>query len=67
MAQVLIADTTGYGLVIFDMHTSTFCRIESDFMKPTDTIDIENRIIFSDGGIFGMTLDNESKYRILNY
>ncbi|XP_029660281.1 major royal jelly protein 3-like [Formica exsecta] len=65
-ATVLIADTTGYGLVIFDMHTLTFCRIESDFMKPTDTIsDIENRIIFSNGGIFGMTLDNEKLYYAL--
>lgn len=66
MAQVLMADTTGYGLVVFDMQTSTFCRIESDFMKPTDTtFEMENHTL-SDDGIFGMTIDDESKYQISN-
>ncbi|XP_050454831.1 major royal jelly protein 1-like [Cataglyphis hispanica] len=61
-ATVLMADTTGYGLVVFDMQTSTFCRIESDFMKPTDTtFDVENNIL-SDDGISGMTIDDEKLY-----
>ncbi|KAL6434505.1 hypothetical protein ACFW04_006115 [Cataglyphis niger] len=61
-ATVLMADTTGYGLVVFDMQTSTFCRIESDYMKPTDTtFDIENHILSGDG-ISGMTIDDENLY-----
>ncbi|XP_072767265.1 major royal jelly protein 1-like [Anoplolepis gracilipes] len=62
-AIVLMADTKGYGLVVLDMQTSRFCRIESDFMKPTDTIfDIENCTFFLEDGILGITLVDKKLY-----
>ncbi|CAL1679840.1 unnamed protein product [Lasius platythorax] len=62
-AIVLIADTIGSGLVVCDTHTSKCCRIESDFMKPTDIIfNIESQIFFLNDGILGMTVIDEKLY-----
>ncbi|KAL6265637.1 hypothetical protein P5V15_002431 [Pogonomyrmex californicus] len=33
---VFIGSTEGYGLVVYNGHTSKLCRVVSDFMKPTD-------------------------------
>ncbi|KYN38588.1 Major royal jelly protein 5 [Trachymyrmex septentrionalis] len=34
---VFIADSGSYGLVVYDSSKKRMCRVESDYMKPTDT------------------------------
>ncbi|XP_018396173.1 PREDICTED: major royal jelly protein 1-like [Cyphomyrmex costatus] len=33
---VFVADSIGFGLVVYDSSTERMCRVESDYMKPTD-------------------------------
>ncbi|KYN02082.1 Major royal jelly protein 1 [Cyphomyrmex costatus] len=53
-ATVYIADITGYGLVIYNRYLG-FCRIESDFMKPTHpNFTIENESFYFEDGIIDL-------------
>ncbi|XP_020295055.1 major royal jelly protein 1-like [Pseudomyrmex gracilis] len=57
-ARVLIGDTDGFGLVIYDAPTSNICRIESEYMNPIETsfnLDNGTSLDFSLDGLFGMT------------
>ncbi|CAL1679839.1 unnamed protein product [Lasius platythorax] len=62
-AIIYITDTEGYGLIIYDARNSTFCRIESDFMKPKDTIFITKDKTFNlTEGIFSLAIINKDLY-----
>ncbi|XP_018313752.1 LOW QUALITY PROTEIN: major royal jelly protein 1-like [Mycetomoellerius zeteki] len=59
-ATVSMADVAGYGLVTYNRH-SGFCRIESDFMKPTHPyFTIENESFYLEDGILGLTTINKN-------
>ncbi|XP_011065391.1 PREDICTED: major royal jelly protein 3-like [Acromyrmex echinatior] len=61
---VFITDTKGSGLVMYDSSTKRMCRIESDYMKPTDIFfSVANQNFTYEGGIFSITiLDDELYY-----
>ncbi|EZA53636.1 hypothetical protein DMN91_005871 [Ooceraea biroi] len=62
---VFMSDTAGFGLVIYNAHSSgsKFCRIESDSMKATDTnFTIDNQSFTLHDGILGLTLVYEDLY-----
>nr|XP_012227139.1 PREDICTED: major royal jelly protein 1-like [Linepithema humile] len=62
-ATVFMTDTEGYGLVVYNAKTSKLCRIESDFMIPTDVgFVIEGQSFIMADGIFSLTLINEDLY-----
>lgn len=57
-----MADISGFGLAVYNKN-SGFCRIESNYMKPTnDNFTIENQSFSLDDGILGLTIINKSKY-----
>ncbi|KAL0113842.1 hypothetical protein PUN28_011283 [Cardiocondyla obscurior] len=53
---VFIADMKGYGLIVYDASTNRTCRVESDYMKPSDkNFSLGNQSFTYDYGIFSMT------------
>ncbi|XP_011874259.1 PREDICTED: uncharacterized protein LOC105565567 [Vollenhovia emeryi] len=53
---VFMADIEGYGLAIYNKNSDVFCRIESDYMKPTNPyFTIENESFYLEDGILGLT------------
>ncbi|XP_018304160.1 major royal jelly protein 3 isoform X2 [Mycetomoellerius zeteki] len=60
---VFMADSEGYGLVVYNSFTKSMCRIESDYMKPTDTsFSIAGKNFTYVGGIFSMTIIDDDLY-----
>ncbi|KAG5335505.1 MRJP5 protein, partial [Acromyrmex charruanus] len=60
---VFITDTEGSGLVMYDSSTKRMCRIESDYMKPTDTFfSVANQNFTYEGGIFSVTILDDLYY-----
>lgn len=58
-----MADILGFGLVTYDNKDSSFCRIESNYMKPTNPdFIIQNQSFSLDDGILGLTMINKCKY-----
>ncbi|KYM97323.1 Major royal jelly protein 1 [Cyphomyrmex costatus] len=52
---VFMADLLGKGLVVFDSSTKSMCRVESDYMIPTESfVSIANQKCPYDGGIFSI-------------
>ncbi|KAL0113840.1 hypothetical protein PUN28_011283 [Cardiocondyla obscurior] len=46
----------GYGLIVYDASTNRTCRVESDYMKPSDkNFSLGNQSFTYDYGIFSMT------------
>ncbi|XP_018313754.1 major royal jelly protein 3 [Mycetomoellerius zeteki] len=61
-ATVFMADVEGYGLAIYNENIG-FCRIESNYMKPTDAnFTIENQSFYLEDGILGLTIIYEQLY-----
>lgn len=64
-----MADIEGFSLAIYN-ENSSFCRVESDSMKPTDPVfTIGNdsfTLVLPQDGILGLTIINECKYSISN-
>jgi len=57
-----MADVVGFGLVIYNKKSS-FCRIESNYMKPTNpSFTIENQSFDLADGPLGLTMIGTSKY-----
>ncbi|KAG5320207.1 MRJP1 protein, partial [Pseudoatta argentina] len=55
LIAVFITDTKGSGLVMYDSSAKRMCRIESDYMKPTDTFfSVANQNFTYEGGIFNL-------------
>lgn len=55
-----MADTEGFGLVVWKARNYEFCRVESEFMLPTNThFTIEDGNFTLEDGILGMTLINK--------
>ncbi|KAL0113836.1 hypothetical protein PUN28_011281 [Cardiocondyla obscurior] len=53
---IFIADMQGYGLIVYDSSTKRMCRVESDYMRPTDGfVSIANDNFTYINGIFSMT------------
>jgi len=62
-----MADTKGYGMVVYDSSRKHMCRVESDYMKPTNTTFLVDGDIFTYvGGIFSMTIMGDGKYSTFN-
>lgn len=60
-----MADVDGRGLVIYNNYLNKFCRIESDFMKPTDPVfTIEKQSFYLAVGILDLTTIGTCKYSI---
>ncbi|XP_018310272.1 major royal jelly protein 3 [Mycetomoellerius zeteki] len=55
---VFISDVVGSGLVVYDSSKDSLCRVESDFMRATDYINITvgNQIVPFTAGIYGLTI-----------
>ncbi|KAG5332390.1 MRJP2 protein, partial [Acromyrmex heyeri] len=61
-ATVFMADVEGYGLAIYNENFG-FCRIESNYMKPTDAnFTIENQSFYLEDGILGLTIIYKQLY-----
>jgi len=57
-----MTDTEGSGLVMYDSSTKRMCRVESDYMKPTDTFfSVANQNFTYEGGIFSITILDDGK------
>lgn len=66
MTQVFIADAKDAGLIIYNMNTSKFRKIKSDFMKATNTnFVIEDHSYSAIFGITGLTIIDKGKYFFL--
>ncbi|KYN02119.1 Major royal jelly protein 1 [Cyphomyrmex costatus] len=64
---VFVADTVGFGLVVYDSSTERMCRVESDYMKPTDAnFVINDQNVTYVRGIFSLTIISNGKYLIFN-
>ncbi|XP_018401270.1 PREDICTED: major royal jelly protein 3-like [Cyphomyrmex costatus] len=61
---VFMADVRGKGLVVYDSTAKSMCRVESDYMIPTESfVSIANQKFPYDGGIFSVvTLYDELYY-----
>ncbi|XP_018401321.1 PREDICTED: major royal jelly protein 3-like [Cyphomyrmex costatus] len=60
---VFIADSGGSGLIVYDSSTKRMCRVESDYMKPTDTsFSILSKSFTYEGGIFSLTILYDDLY-----
>lgn len=65
--QIFMADMLGSGLVMYDASMRHLCRIESDYMKPTDTfISIADHNFTYVGGIYSVTTYCDGKYSLSN-
>jgi len=61
-----MADVEGFGLVIYNKK-SGFCRIESNYMKPTNpNFTIENQSFNLADGPLGLTMIDTSKHLFFN-
>ncbi|XP_018401315.1 PREDICTED: major royal jelly protein 3-like [Cyphomyrmex costatus] len=62
---VFMTDTKGSGLVMYDSSTRRMCRIESDYMKPTDIFfSVANQNFTYEGGIFSITILGDELYYV---
>ncbi|XP_018396175.1 PREDICTED: major royal jelly protein 1-like [Cyphomyrmex costatus] len=60
---VFVADTVGFGLVVYDSSTERMCRVESDYMKPTDAnFVINDQNVTYVRGIFSLTIISNELY-----
>ncbi|KYN02118.1 PREDICTED: major royal jelly protein 1-like [Cyphomyrmex costatus] len=60
---VFVADSIGFGLVVYDSSTERMCRVESDYMKPTDAnFVIDDQNVTYGGGIFSLTIICDELY-----
>ncbi|KYN19172.1 Major royal jelly protein 1 [Trachymyrmex cornetzi] len=60
---VFIADSGGNGLVVYDSSKKRICRVESDYMKPTDgSFSVASQNFTMDFGILGMTIIDDDFY-----
>ncbi|XP_018401273.1 PREDICTED: major royal jelly protein 5-like [Cyphomyrmex costatus] len=60
---VFMADPVGFGLVVYDTSRKRMCRVESDYMKPTDaSLSINGNNFPLDFGIYGMTIIGDDFY-----
>ncbi|XP_018363991.1 PREDICTED: major royal jelly protein 1-like [Trachymyrmex cornetzi] len=60
---IFMADTKGNGIVVYDSSRKHMCRVESDYMKPTDTtFHVEGENFTYAGGIFSMTIMYDELY-----
>ncbi|XP_018343196.1 PREDICTED: major royal jelly protein 1-like [Trachymyrmex septentrionalis] len=60
---VFMADSKGSGIVIYHSSRKHMCRVESDYMKPTNTTFLVDGDIFTYvGGIFSMTIMGDEFY-----
>lgn len=58
-----MADIKGFGLIMYDNRNSDFCRIESDYMKPTNpNFTVNNESFYLEDGILGLAIINNCKY-----
>ncbi|KAL6265635.1 hypothetical protein P5V15_002429 [Pogonomyrmex californicus] len=56
-AIIFMADSEGYGLIVYNSSTSKFCRIEHKFMKPTAAyFTIANQSFYLPDGIIPITI-----------
>ncbi|XP_011694312.1 PREDICTED: major royal jelly protein 3-like [Wasmannia auropunctata] len=54
---IFISDKEGNGLVVYDASRRVMCRVESDYMKPTNPVfTIANETLTYPAGIYGMTI-----------
>ncbi|XP_018343233.1 PREDICTED: major royal jelly protein 1-like [Trachymyrmex septentrionalis] len=65
---VFIADSGSYGLVVYDSSKKRMCRVESDYMKPTDTsFSVADKNFTLEYGILGMTvIDDDFYYTVMS-
>lgn len=62
-----MADTKGFGLVVYDASKQRMCRVESIYMKPTDTdFSIANKTFSYEGGIFTLTMVKNNDKNVKN-
>ncbi|XP_018401274.1 PREDICTED: major royal jelly protein 3-like [Cyphomyrmex costatus] len=62
---VFIVDSGGSGLIVYDSSTKHMCRVESDYMKPTDIFfSVANKNFTFEGGIYSMTILDDELYYI---
>ncbi|XP_011699237.1 PREDICTED: major royal jelly protein 3-like isoform X2 [Wasmannia auropunctata] len=62
---IIMTDMEGNGLVVYDLSTKRMCRVESDYMKPTDTLVTIGNVTFPfANGPFSVTVLNEDVYHI---
>ncbi|XP_012058209.1 PREDICTED: major royal jelly protein 3-like [Atta cephalotes] len=60
---IFMTDTGNSGLVVYNSFTNSMCRIESDYMKPTDTsFSIRGENFTYVGGIFSITVLDDDLY-----
>ncbi|XP_011694546.1 PREDICTED: major royal jelly protein 3-like [Wasmannia auropunctata] len=60
---IIMADVRGNGLVVYDSSTKRICRVESDYMKPTDTLVTIGNVTFPyANGPFSVTVLNDDVY-----
>jgi len=58
-----MGDVEGTGLIIYNGYTSKLCRVESDFMKPTDVdVLVANKRYPITDSTYGITTIGEGKY-----
>ncbi|XP_011706724.1 PREDICTED: uncharacterized protein LOC105461909 [Wasmannia auropunctata] len=61
--QVFMADTEGSGLVIYDSSRKLMCRVESDYMKPTNPhFSVAGQNFTHEGGIYSVTVSGGDLY-----
>jgi hypothetical protein len=57
-----MSDADGYGLAVYNANTSKLCRIETVFMRPTDTLfTVANQSYHLTDGIEPMTIIHNGK------
>lgn len=62
-----MGDVVGVGLIVYNARTSRLCRVESDFMKPTQPdFEIANHHYRLGDIIYGVTIIGTGKYFISN-
>ncbi|XP_028046879.2 major royal jelly protein 1 [Monomorium pharaonis] len=65
-AVMLMTDGGTNGLAVYNLYTSKFCRVETEFMKPTNTtFTIENITYNCQEGVMHLTIFDKGKYSFL--
>lgn len=60
---MLLADTDGFGMVVYNASTLKFCRIDSDSMKPTGLgYSVGNQFYPLQDGISSMTVIDKGTF-----
>ncbi|KAG5322647.1 MRJP3 protein, partial [Acromyrmex heyeri] len=62
---IFVSDSGGSGLVMYDSSRKRMCRIESDYMKPTDTsFSIAGDNFMFEGGVASLTILGDELYYV---